>query len=67
MDKKRKRDVEHAALVKKTADITGYSTNYVGKVLRMDRENSDVLAVYMELKEGDNALKQAVRKLVPFN
>ena len=67
MEKKIKRDTEHAALVKKTADITGLSLNYVRKVIRMDRENDRVMNVYMTLKEGENELKAAVRKLVPFN
>jgi hypothetical protein len=67
MEKKRKRDTEHAALVKKTADIAGVSLDYVRKVIRMDRESEEVMNVYMTLKEGENELKAAVRKLVPFN
>lgn len=62
----RKHDNARRARIKRTAEITGYSESMVEKVLADKRTNDNVFAVYMELLEGENALVEAVKKLVPF-
>ena len=64
---KRTRDVRRAATVKDTAEITGLSPSEVQKVLRAERNNDTVVAVFMELTERQNLLLQEVKRLVPFN
>jgi precorrin-6B methylase 2 len=67
MEKKDKRDTYRAALVLRTAEITGFSERYVRYVIGGGRENETVMATYMELLEGSNELVKRVRELVPFN
>lgn len=67
MEKKGQRDTQRAAIIKKTAEIVGVSERYVRLVLNGDRENQDVVLVFMELSEGSTKLVQQVRKLVPLN
>ena len=62
-----KRDSFNATLVKQTAEITKVSERYVNYVISGDRENNQVMAVYMELLEGSNELKKRVMELVPFD
>lgn len=62
-----KRDSEIATRVKKVAELTGFSRRYVYMVINADRYNEDVMNMYMQLQEGENALLMAVKKLVPFN
>lgn len=58
--KKQKRD-DTATIV---ADIMGVTADYVRKVINGDRENEDILAVYMELKQGKSRLVEAVRHAI---
>ena len=71
MLKMAERDTIRAARVQRTADITGVTPRAVRYILNGERENDDVLMVYMEIKEMeeklDNDLKNEVNKLVPFN
>lgn len=67
MEKKAIRDTVRAARIKRTAEIVGVSERYVQLVLNGDRQNDDVLLVYMEMAEGENKLIQEVKKLVPLN
>jgi hypothetical protein len=68
------RDSEKATRVKKTAHIIGCSTREVYRVIYGDvntDEDRKILAVYMELKEGEeevfeNLLLKAVNQAVPF-
>jgi len=62
---KRKRDVRRAAIVVDTAEVVGVSRSEVQKVLRGDRNNDTVIAVYMEIHEGKNRLLEEVKKLLP--
>lgn len=63
----RGKDAIKTALVKKTARITGVSARHVYRILSADRENEQVLDVYMRLLEFDNVLVDYVEKLVPLN
>jgi len=62
-----KRSAKLAARVQKTAELTGYTADYVYKVLNAVRENEDVMTTYMFLYEGENKLMQAAKKLVLAN
>ena len=64
---KKTRDLEKAVRVARTAEITRRSKSLVYKVTDGERENEHVMLVYMELKEGENKLVEAAKKLVPFN
>jgi len=65
--KTRIRDPKKAELVKKTASITKKSESMVYRVIAGERENEDVLSVYMFLLQGGNKLVEEAKKLVPFN
>lgn len=71
MENNNKEELKKALRVKTTAELTGVSPNYVNKILRGDRENEAVVETYMTLVEiepyYENALIEAVKKLVPFN
>lgn len=67
MEKKSTRDTVRAARIKRTAEIVGVSERYVQLVLNAERQNEEVLLVFMELDEGENKLVQEVKKLVPLN
>jgi hypothetical protein len=62
-----RRDHARAGLIKKTMEITGYSKDTVKRVLNGTRTNHEVMACYLELKEGDNKLLKAVKEAVPFD
>jgi len=75
-----RRDPETTIRVKRTAELTGVSTRTVYRVIigdpKISNETTDkVLAVYMQLKEGEkeiienikNQLVEAVEQLVPFD
>jgi hypothetical protein len=66
MGNKTKRDTIRAALVKQTAEITGVSVRSVERVLAAQQENEKVLQVYLEMQQGNTALVDAVKELVPF-
>jgi hypothetical protein len=66
MENKRNRDPINYARVIKTAECVGVSTSLVTKVINGERNNDKVLSTFMELQEGENALLDAVKKLVPF-
>lgn len=61
------RNPSKANLVKKTAEICNVSQSLVYQVLRMDRQNEEIISTYMFLLQGENALVEAAKKLVPFN
>ena len=62
------RDNRKALIVKKVAEKNRVSTNLVYKVLAGDRDNEQILSDYLTIKEEvDNAIVNAVKKLVPFN
>jgi predicted transcriptional regulator len=74
-EKTNARNTVKAALVEKTAEITGLSSRSVNRVLNGKQNNETVLSVHMELKEGfddlvekveTNLLLEAVKELVPF-
>lgn len=62
-----RRSAEKAAIVAKTAGITGVSIRQVYRVISGDQENEAVFSTYMTLLEEFNKLPDAVRQLVPFN
>jgi hypothetical protein len=62
----RRRDAQKAALVQKTAKLTGKSERYVRAVMDGSRNNDEVELVYLELQNGDGKLLEAVKALVPF-
>ena len=64
MNKNAKRSAKLAARVQKTAEITGFTTDYIYLVVRGDRKNTDVMQTYMFVHEGENKLLKAVRQLV---
>ena len=71
MRKTRKYDVTVTARVKKTAELTGFTEDYVNRVLGCDRTNEEIMEVYMELEEREEELfktmmHQQVNKLVPI-
>ncbi len=70
-EKPSKRDAERAAIVKRTARITGVSERQVNRVLDTENSNDLVVSVFMEIKESndqtDNKLLEAVKTLIPFN
>jgi hypothetical protein len=61
-----RRSAEKAAIVAKTAEITGVSDRYVRYVIAGERENEAVLSTYMTLLEEFDKLPDAVRQLVPL-
>lgn len=70
-NKSTKRDPETAIRVKRTAELVGVSTRTVYRVIIGDPTvekftAEKVMTVYMELKEGENQLIEAVKQLVPF-
>lgn len=62
MQKTMIRDAETAALVKKTARISGYTRRQVYMVINGDRKNEYVLGVYMALLEGGKELEATVKE-----
>ena len=66
MEKKRKRSAIHAARVQKTAELTGKSTDLVYRVISGERENEDVMTMFMFLQEGENKLLTEAKRLVPM-
>jgi hypothetical protein len=60
------RSAEKAALVAKTAEITGVSIRHVYRVLAGEQGNETVLATYMTLLEEYSRLPDMVRQLVPL-
>ena len=71
LNKTRERNPETAIRVKRTAELVGVSTRTVYRVVigdpQISKETAEkVMMVYMELKEGENQLIEAVRQLVPF-
>ena len=67
MEKVNSRDAIRAARVKRTAEICGVSERLVNYVLDCERENEEVIAVFMELSERENLMVKAVKELIPFN
>lgn len=67
MEKNNKREAFKASLAQKTARIARVSTRYVRMVINGDRENQQVMSVYMQLLEGENKLLAQVKELVPFD
>ena len=71
MNQNRGRSKRRAAIVERTAEITGVTKRYVNLVMAGNRNNDHVALVFMELKEGftetENNLVETAKKLVPFN
>lgn len=67
IEKTRERDADRAAIVHKVASTLGVSVRYVYMVISGERENDEIFATYMYLLEGQNALLEEVKKMVPFN
>ncbi|NNV54567.1 hypothetical protein [Limnovirga soli] len=67
MEKVNTRDVEKAAIIKKTARICTVSDSLVQKVIRGDRDNEIVLSTFMILRDIDNSMVEAVKKMLPFD
>jgi hypothetical protein len=69
-DNLRKKDARRAALILQTAEITGVSQRHVQRIvnghIEITEKNEQVFAVFMDLKEGTNALLEAVKNTVPF-
>lgn len=66
MAKNKYRDTIREAQVKKTAKLLGVSQRYVNMILDGDRKSEDVLAVFMEIADGENKLLREVEKILPF-
>jgi len=66
MEKKRKRSAKLAARVQNTAELTGFTKDYVYAVISGDRENEEVMTTYMFLYEEENKLLKAAKDLVPM-
>lgn len=66
MDKKRKRSAKMAARVQNTAELTGFSTDYVYAVISGERDNEEIMITYMFLYEEENKLLKAAKELVPM-
>ena len=64
MKKNAKRSAKLAARVQKTAEITGFTTDYIYLVIKGDRKNNDVMQTYMFLHEGENKLLRAAKQLL---
>lgn len=67
MNKPSVRDSEVATRVKRTAELAGVTERYVYLVISGERNNENVLGIYMQLQEGESLLLQAVKELIPFN
>lgn len=67
LNKTNKRDIERAAIIKKTADLHNISRRQVHRILNGENENKAVVETFMFLFEGENQLLQAAQNLVPFN
>jgi|KBSSwiS6_1023812.scaffolds.fasta_scaffold112780_2 hypothetical protein len=61
------KDSENAVRVARTAAILELSERYVRMVLAGERKSDLVMAVYMELAEGETQLVKQVKQLVPIN
>jgi hypothetical protein len=66
MRKPTKRNAGVASRVQKTAELARVSERYVRMVINGDRENEEVMRIYMFLNEGENKLLKAAKELVPF-
>jgi hypothetical protein len=64
-DKTNIRDVEKSFLVKRVAELHHVSRRYVYYVLNGDRDNDEIFKTYMDLKEGNKALAEEAKKLIP--
>lgn len=67
----KKVDTERAALIKKTARLTGVSVRSVQRVLEGKQNNPKVVETFMTLEEQigvveDNLLLEAVKDLIPL-
>ncbi|MBS1747219.1 MAG: hypothetical protein JST21_13700 [Bacteroidetes bacterium] len=64
------RDITRAAMIKKTAEITGVSQRHVQRMVngyqKITDRNEQVFAVFMDLTEGTNSLIESVKKVAPF-
>jgi hypothetical protein len=71
MDKKMRvqnsRDTIKAAMIAKTAEMTGVTKRSVRRVIAGDQQNETVFSTYMTLLEEFNKLPDAVRALVPID
>jgi len=61
MRKSSKRNTKRAATVLETAEIIGLSTRQVQRVMSGDRQNENVVTVFMELKERKEALIEELK------
>ena len=66
MSKSYSRNIERAALIQKTADITGVSVRHVRRVLESEKKNETIVEVYMTLSELSNQLVDEVKRIVPI-
>ena len=57
------RDIEQAAIVAKTARITGLSKRHVRRVIIGEYQNETVLSIYMLFQEGNEALLQRAAEM----
>lgn len=53
-------------IVKILARKHGVGTRYVQMVIKDDKDSPEILADYIEYKQGENLLLKAVEKSVPF-
>lgn len=68
MIKTRPKDNQRALLVKKVAEKHGVTPRYIYQILNGDRENEEIFADYMELKEQVTALfKNALLVRITWN
>lgn len=66
MKNKGTRDTKRAATIIETAEVLGVSQRSIQRVIDQKQENAKAMAVFMELTEGKNLLKERVREMVPF-
>lgn len=64
MENKRKRSAKLAARVQNTAELTGFTKDYVYAVINGDRENEEIMTTYMFLYEEENKLMKNIKKIM---
>lgn len=71
MSKTKKREASRASLIKKTAELTGFSTRHINRILngeyKRENETSElIMETFMTIAEGENKLLQEVKRIVPL-
>lgn len=67
VNKTQSRNPQITFIVKNVAEMTGFTPDYIYKIIAGERKNNEVLGLCMDLLEGSNVLVEEVKKLIPFN